>query len=114
MARAGDDEYDGFVHRHGRRHSSWEEYEDRRAIYHQKKAYIQSWNARAAADDPHAHKCDLLPSPWVPLVMLPTAFTRASVNGFSTHSSPRVRLAACLFYPLATVTSDGPFSLPLT
>ncbi|KAK9846258.1 hypothetical protein WJX81_000204 [Elliptochloris bilobata] len=41
----GDAAYDAFVHRHGRRHGSAEEYEGRRQVFHENWAKIGAWNA---------------------------------------------------------------------
>ncbi len=58
MGGAGDSEYDVFVDRHGRRHTSQEDYEARRAIFQEKKAYIEAWNSRAGTEE-HSHRCVL-------------------------------------------------------
>jgi hypothetical protein len=47
----GDEEYDVFVLRHGRRHRSKEEYEGRRQIYLENKHKIQEWNSRGSAHE---------------------------------------------------------------
>ena len=51
---AGDAAYDAFVHRHGRRHGSAEEYEGRRQVFHDNRAKIDGWNAAGGA-----HECAL-------------------------------------------------------
>ncbi len=50
--RAGDATYDAFVHRHGRRHGSAEEYEGRRQVFHENRGRIEAWNARGGS-----HEC---------------------------------------------------------
>ncbi|EIE25566.1 cysteine proteinase [Coccomyxa subellipsoidea C-169] len=53
-AHYGDEEYDVFVLRHGRRHRSAEEYEGRRQVYQENKAKVAQWNDRS-----DAHKLDV-------------------------------------------------------
>ena len=48
----GDEEYDVYVLRHGRRHRTAEEYEGRRQVYQENKVKVQEWNARS-----DAHEC---------------------------------------------------------
>ncbi|CAL8460756.1 g287 [Coccomyxa elongata] len=53
-AHYGDEEYDVFVLRHGRRHRSAEEYEGRRQVYQDNKLKVQEWNAGS-----NAHQLDV-------------------------------------------------------
>lgn len=46
---AGDEEYDVFVLRHGRRHRSAEEYEGRRQVFQENKLKVLEWNGRSDA-----------------------------------------------------------------
>jgi hypothetical protein len=46
---AGDEEYDGFVLRHGRRHRGADEYHARRQVYYENKGRIELWNAAGSA-----------------------------------------------------------------
>ena len=45
--------YDDFAATFGRRHSSPEEYEHRRAVFHDNRKFIEDWNTEAHASDSH-------------------------------------------------------------
>ena len=47
--RAGDEEYDAFAVRHGRRHRSPEEYQVRLQVYRDNQQRVQQLNARDGA-----------------------------------------------------------------
>ena len=54
MPRTGGDElYDDFAASFGRRHSSSEEYEHRRGVFHDNRQFIEGWNAQADKSDSH-------------------------------------------------------------
>ena len=49
----GDEVYDDFTASFGRRHSSREEYEHRRGVFHDNRRFIEDWNAQAPNSDSH-------------------------------------------------------------
>lgn len=48
--------YDDFAATFGRRHLSLGEYEHRRGVYHENRAFIDDWNAQATEADSHMLK----------------------------------------------------------
>lgn len=52
----GDDMYDDFAATFGRRHLSVGEYEHRRSVFHENRAFIEEWNAQATEADSHMLK----------------------------------------------------------
>lgn len=50
---SGDEVYDDFAASFGRRHSSREEYEHRRGVFHDNRRFIEDWNAQAPNSDSH-------------------------------------------------------------
>ena len=48
--------YDDFAATFGRRHLSLGEYEHRRNVYHENRAFIEDWNAQATEADSHMLK----------------------------------------------------------
>lgn len=52
-ASGGDDVYDDFAASFGRRHSSSQEYEHRRGVFHDNRHFIEDWNAQAQSSDSH-------------------------------------------------------------
>ncbi len=76
MSAGGDEVYDDFAATFGRRHSSPEEYEHRRGVFHDNRQFIEDWNAQAPNTDSHMlglnHFAD-----WTEVVfMLPSFFQK--------------------------------------
>ena len=53
MPAGGDEVYNDFAATFGRRHSSPEEYEHRRGVFHDNRQFIEDWNAQAPNSDSH-------------------------------------------------------------
>ena len=53
MPVGGDEVYDDFAATFGRRHSSHDEYEHRRGVFHDNRQFIEDWNAQAPNSDSH-------------------------------------------------------------
>ena len=53
MCAAGDEVYDDFAAAHGRRHSTPQEYEHRRQVFHDNRKFIEDWNSEAHNSESH-------------------------------------------------------------
>lgn len=53
MHAGGDEVYDDFAASFGRRHATRDEYEHRRAVFHDNRKFIEDWNSEAQSSERH-------------------------------------------------------------